>query len=248
MLPSAPFQAFQRAFAAHLRQPRRLARPAGVSTRGAGIYAELVFTNLCGFVDACFPVCRAVLGEPRWRRLCRAFQRERQLTTPWFREIAGEFADYLASVAAGRRLPRWLPELARYEWAELAVDIMDVPRPAHDRQGDLLSRPLLANPALLRLSGQWPVQRIGPDWRPRRPQPTHLVVYRDADERVRFCELNALTAALLDRIIAAPCTGHAALSELAAAQGLAADATFFEHGRAALADLREQGILLGSQP
>ena len=120
----AGFQQFQRDFAAHLRDPRRSARPQGLPVRRAGVYRELVFNNLCGVVDKCFPVCRAVLGETRWRRLCRGFLRDGALHTPWFREIPQEFVRYLAASPVPR-LPRWLAELAHYEWAELAVDVMD---------------------------------------------------------------------------------------------------------------------------
>jgi hypothetical protein len=51
------------------------------------VYNELLFNNLCGFLDTCFPVCPALLGEKRWRRLNRTFYRDSPLHTPWFREI-----------------------------------------------------------------------------------------------------------------------------------------------------------------
>ena len=78
-----------------------------------------------------------MLGEVRWRRLCRRFLRDGALHTPWFREIPQEFVRFLAALPAVR-LPRWLAELAHYEWAELAVDVMDAPLPSHDPAGDLL--------------------------------------------------------------------------------------------------------------
>lgn len=240
------FQSFQHAFGAHLRDPRRVARPQGLPARRANVYAELVFNNLCGFVDACFPVSRQLLGERRWRQLCRLFLRQRPLMTPWFRDIPGEFARFLADIAADRKLPAWLPELAHYEWAELAVDIMDTQSPPHDPAGDLMSRPVVVNPALLKQSYAWPVHRIGPDWRPRKPVPTCLVVYRNAADAVRFCEINPLTARLLDLLIAGPGSGRVALSHLAVENGLA-DTDHFRHfGRGVLESLRDQGILLGS--
>ena len=75
------------------------------------------------------------------------------------------------------------------------------------------------NPARLDLAYTWPVHRIGPGYRPRKPQATHLVVHRDADDEVRFTTINAVTARLL--------------ALLAGGAGL-------------LADLRRQGILLGT--
>ena len=179
---NADFQNFQRAFAGHLRDPHHTPRPAGVAARRMAVYNELLFNNICGFVDACFPVSRAIVGDKRWRRLCRTFYRDWPLHTPWFREIPREFARYLAEGDIRQPLPAWLAELAHYEWAELAVDVMDCAIPAHDPAGDLLAGPVALNPALLNLAYAWPVHRIGPDYRPRKPQPTHLVVYRDADD------------------------------------------------------------------
>ena len=187
------FQDFQREFGRHLRDPHRAPRPAGLPARRVAAYNELLFNNICGFLDACFPVCRALLGESRWRRLNRTFYRDWPLHTPWFREIPREFVRYLADAEIATARPRWLAELAHYEWAELAVDIMDVPLPEHDPTGDLmLGRPVL-NPARLDLSYAWPVHCIGTDYRPRRPQATQLVVYRDADLAVQFTEINPVT-------------------------------------------------------
>ena len=193
----AAFQAFQREFGRYLRDPHHVARPPGLPARRAGIYRDLVFNNLCGFVDTCFPVCRSLLGEPRWRRLCRTFQRDWPLPSPWFRDIPREFVRYLGAADIRQPLPRWLAELAHYEWAELAVDVSDAPIPPCDPAGDLLEHPVVLNPALMNLAYAWPVQRIGPDYRLRQPQPTHLVVYRDAGDRVRFSEVTPVTGRLL---------------------------------------------------
>ena len=57
---TSDFQAFQQAFARHLRDPRHAPRPAGVPARRMAVYTELLFNNICSFVDTCFPVCRAI--------------------------------------------------------------------------------------------------------------------------------------------------------------------------------------------
>lgn len=239
------FQNFQRAFAGHLRDPHHIPRPAGVPARRMAVYNELLFNNICGFVDACFPVSRAIVGEQRWRRLCRTFYRDWPLHTPWFREIPREFARYLAEADIRQPLPTWLAELAHYEWAELAIDVMDCPIPAHDPAGDLLAAPVALNPALLNLAYTWPVHRIGPDYRPRKPQPTHLVVYRDADDHVQFSAINAVTARLLALLAAAPTTGEAAIRQIATELQHPAPQQLLAHGAALLDDLRLQGIVLG---
>lgn len=240
------FQDFQRAFGRHLRDPHHAPRPAGVPARRVAAYNELLFNNLCGFLDACFPVSRELLGEVRWRRLNRTFYRDWPLHTPWFREIPREFVRYLGEAEIATARPRWLAELAHYEWAELAVDIMDAPLSAHNPAGDLMhGRPVL-NPARLDLSYAWPVHRIGTDYRPRRPQATQLVVYRDAALAVQFTEINPVTAHLLALLAPGQLSGETALTQIATALQHPNPAQVLAFGRELLADLRRQGIILGS--
>lgn len=241
-----PFQEFQRDFGRHLRDPHHAPRPAGVPARRMAAYNELLFNNLCGFLDACFPVCRDLLGERRWRRLNRTFYRDWPLHTPWFREIPREFVRYLAEAPIATARPRWLAELAHYEWAELAVDIMDAPIPAHDPAGDLmLGRPVL-NPARLDLGYAWPVHRIGPGYRPRQPRATQLVVYRDAELAVQFTEINPVTAHLLTLLADTRLSGEAALTQVATALQHPDPGQVLAFGQTLLTDLRRQGIILGS--
>lgn len=250
------FQKFQSAFGGHLRDPRRNPRPAGVAARRMAIYNELLFNNLTGFLDACYPVTRSVLGERRWRRLQRVFFREARCQTPYFREIPREFLDWLVAHTKLAKLaklggPPWLTELAHYEWVELALDIMDVATPAHDAEGDLLDGfPVLA-PALMNLAYAWPVQRIGPDYRPRKPVKTHLLVVRAADDAVRFIELNPVSARLVDLLLAGPTSGRAACAAIAVELGHTdpqAMQAVIDHGARLLAELRAAGALLGVRP
>ena len=240
------FQNFQRAFGRHLRDPRQAPRPAGVPARRMAVYNELLFNNICGFLDSCFPVCRQTLGEKRWRRLNRSFFRDWPSHTPWFREIPREFTRYLAEAEIRQPLPVWLAELAHYEWAELALDIMDVSTPAHDPVGNLLTKPVALNPAMLSLTYTWPVHRIGPDYRPRKPQPTCLAVYRDTNDEVQFSQINAVTSRLLSLLAATPTTGETAIRQIATELQHPAPEQLLTHGAALLDDLRRQGIVLGT--
>jgi hypothetical protein len=237
------FQSFQMAFGRRCRDPRGAPRPAGVPARGMAVYEELLFNNITGFLDACFPVCRRLLGETRWRRLNRSFFRDWRSATPWFREIPREFLDYLAG--AKRRLPAWFADLAHYEWVELAVDTSDAVAARHNRDGDLIAgRPLL-NPTLMNLAYAWPVQRIGPAYRPRRPRAVRLLVFRDAADTVRFAEINDVTARLLDILAERQCSGGAACTQVAAELGHPSPSAVVAHGAALLEDLRRQGAILG---
>jgi hypothetical protein len=241
------FQDFQRAFGRHLRDPRRNPRPAGVPARRMAVYNELLFNNICGFLDSCFPVCRATLGEKKWRQLNRSFYRDWPSHTPWFREIPREFVRYLSESTIKQPLPVWLAELAHYEWVELAVDIMDCPIPNHDSKGNLLIGQPILNPTLMNLSYQWPVHKIGPAYRPRKPQPTCLLVYRDAQYKVQFVASNPVTARLLELLKNTTCTGRAACLEIARELQHPVPEALVSHGQAMLEQLRQQGIILGTK-
>lgn len=245
MAEAESFQVFQRQLAHYLRDPHHRARPAGLSARGAHTYRELVFNNLTGFLDACFPVSRRLLGEARWRRLNRCFLRDWPLQTPWFREIPQAFVRYLNEGACVPVLPGYLPELAHYEWVELWLDTLDSPTPPHDPQGDLL-QPLVFNPAHQLLNYQWPVHRIGPDYRPRRPEPVALMVYRDALGAVHFMQLNNLTARLLALLIEDKCSGAQALQQIATELKHLQPEQIQAFGLALLKDLHQRGLILGS--
>lgn len=234
------------AFAHHLRDPAHTRRPPGLPARPVAIYGELLFNNVVEFLDTCFPLCQQTLGGVRWRRLARRFFRDWPSQTPWFREIPREFLSFLASEDAALRLPAWFHELAHYEWAELAVDMMDCTIPAHQVDGDLLHSPVVTNPALLNLSYQWPVHRIGPNYRPRRPQPTQLVVFRDRTDAVCFTQLTPASARLLALLADGHLTGEAAIQRLATELGQADPTQLLALGQAAMRNFLQLGLVLGT--
>lgn len=239
------FQEFQFALARHIRDPRAAPRPAGVPARRMGIYNELLYNNLEGFLLACFPVTRQILGERRWPKLVRAFFREARCHTPYFREIPREFLRWLLDGKSSLPLPPWLTELAHYEWAELAVDIMEADAPPCDAEGDLLNGVPVLTPALLNLAYAWPVHRIGPDWRPRKPAAAHLLVYRDTDDRVRFMELNPVSARLVALLQEGGRTGRAACRVIADELGHPQPEAVVAHGATVLDELCRARVVLG---
>lgn len=246
------FQDYQRAFAAHIRDPRGWPRPPGVPARRMKVYNELLFNNVDGFLLACFPVCRAILGKRRWRRLARGFFRDHVCHTPYFRQIPEEFLKYLQDEwPAPADYPAFLPELAHYEWVELELDTSDADArlPAFDAAGDLLAGRPLRNPVSRVLAYRWPVQRLSPRFKPAEPPdaPTFIAAWRDAADDVRFSVLTPATAALLRLLHDCPeLSGGELLDRLAREHGLAAE-TVRGHGAALLEELRAQGILLGTR-
>lgn len=236
---SSAMAAFQQAFARHLRSPSQVRLPAGVPRRPAKIYQELFFNNICGYVDGCFPVARSLIPAVRWRALCRSFFRDHSSHTPYFSEIPGQFVRFVETHAHALRLPAWMPELLDYEWIELAVDT-DSHEPVPDN-----GRRIRVNPTLRNLHYHWPVHRISRGYRPRKPVETHLLVYRDMDARVRFMEVNAISAALIAVISEGPKTADDALTQLAKQLGQANPEALKIHGRLLLAELIQKTVLTG---
>ena len=93
---SSSLQRYQYAFTAHIRDPRNNPRPAGVPARRMKVYNELLYNNLEGFLLACFPVSRRILGKARWGRLVRAFFAGHRCRTPFFRQIPEELVQWLS--------------------------------------------------------------------------------------------------------------------------------------------------------
>jgi len=244
-------RAQQDAIGAYIRDPLHAKPPAGIEERRLRIYRDLFFNNIESMLAGNFPVLRRIFGEAGWPVLMRDFYRDHGSRTPLFTELAREFLRYLE----GREVaedPPWLQELAHYEWVELALQISEATRDdvGHDPRGNLLTgRPLLS-PLAWPLAYAWPVHRIGPGFLPVSPPetPTLLLLRREADGKVSFHELSALTFRLLQRLDAAPGrTGHEHLVALAEEAGTADVETFVRDGTAMLLQLHREGTVLGTR-
>jgi hypothetical protein len=252
--PSATLRRQQDALAAYIRDPEHAAPPAGIEARRLAIYRDLFFNNIEGLLSGNFPVIKRLHGD-RWPALVRTFYREHAARTPLFTEVAREFLRYLED-SDGH--PPWLAELAHYEWIELALQISqarvdDIDHDPLDTPGTDLDAALLAGVPLLSplawpLAYAWPVQRIGPDFQPAAPppQPTLLLLHREADGRVRFHAPSALAWRLLQRLDEAPdASGRSQLAALADEAGTACDDAFLAQGVSMLRQWHRQGIVAG---
>ena len=251
----ATLRAQQLALARHLRDPEGVAAPDGIDERRLRVYRELLHNNIQSLLAGNFPVIRKTLGEDAWRAMVRRFYTGHRCQTPLFTEIGREFQRWL-QLEAGRdaSMPPWLPELAHYEWVELALQISDaVPAipvdpldPAVDVAAALVDGIPIASPQAWALAYRWPVHRIGPEYQPETPppQPTLLLVRRDRDGEVRFAGLSPLAFRLLEHVGQARLSGREILQALAAEAGTTADA-LAEPGAAMLVRMHAEGTLAG---
>jgi hypothetical protein len=231
----------------YLRDPDRCALPAGMDVARAQVYRDLVFSNLSSLLSGTFPVLVKILGDSDWRSLVRIFLRDYRAHTPKFGEIAREFVEFLASMPLALSDGPWPPfmvELAHYEWVEMALQQSDAePLPASDA-GLLLDRPLQVSPLAWPLAYGWPVQKVGPDYRPQvlPTQPTLLLVRRAEDWSVKFSELSPLAWRLLQRIGEFPqLDGRSQLEGLAVEAGMAGSPEFMDSGLALLRQMQGEG-------
>ncbi|KAA2285737.1 DNA-binding domain-containing protein [Arenimonas fontis] len=253
---SAPERLREQEFrlAAHIRDPAGQPPPPGIDERRLAIYRDLFFNSLLGLLSGNFPVLKRLLGDPAWPDLVRDFYREFRCATPLFPELPREFIQYLQQRDGGSRGdPPWLPELAHYEWVELALDLdeSDPSAVPHDPSGDLLAGVPVLSPVAWPLAYAWPVHRLSPDFLPAGPpaRPSFLLVLRDAGLRVRFHEITALTFRLLQRLDECPdLDGATQLRALAAEAGAADTDAFVRDGLDILERLRDQGAILGTRP
>ena len=250
--PKPPaFTAHQRRFTAYVRDPERAPPPADVVPARMQVYRELLYKNIDGSLSACFPVLKSILGEAAWDAMVQRFFAEHRCHTPIYRELPGELLSWFEAAGATLDLPPFARELAHYEWIELAltIDPARIEDVAVDPHGDLLAGVPVVSPLARVLGYAYPVHKLSPDYTPTvaPASRTHLAVYRDRNEVVRFMELNPLTALLLQQLRDQNSTGDAVLMRIARANKL--DVHAARAGAAAiLNDLRARDVILGTYP
>lgn len=251
-LPS--FQRYQQAFTAYIRDPLLQPRPKGVPAKRMDVYKEIVFNNLFESVSACFPVAQKVLGKRAWMALVRRFLLEHSANSPMFRQIPEEFVSYVTKISLSdeTKLPQYLTSLCHYEWVELLVSSIDETSNEVIRNiqrinpmVDLLAYQPAFTPTMQLLQYEYAVQKISPSYKPKEKVNTQLLVYRNAEDIVRFVELNSVTHRLIELLHDSTNTGEQALTMIANELNHPQPASMLQFGVEILNDLRSQGIILG---
>lgn len=244
------FQALQRQFTAHIRDPDKVAAPEGLEDRRMGIYRELFFNNVQGFISNAFPLLKSHYSDEQWTQVARAFFKTHRCHSPYFAHIAREFLDYLREEhQASDNDPPWILDLAHYEWVELALSIEEDSPPPDDLIADgdpMQGIPVLSSLAWL-LQYDWPVHRLRANPQPE-AETVFLMAYRNAQDAVKVMELNPLTALLVERIEDnQQANGQELLESIASdVQQLDRDLVL-QGGQQAYAQLRAADMLIGTR-
>ena len=244
-------------FASHIRNPAQNRAPASIEDRRMGIYRDLFYNNIEGFISSAFPVLRSISQDIYWHSLVRDFISEHRAKTPYFIEIAQEFLNYLSHQRASTEHlddPNFILELAHYEWVELALDVAgaEIPVVTTFPEQALMSCSATVSPLVWCLTYAYPVHRIGPIFLSENTlqvppeQPTHLIVYRNRQDKVRFMEANAVTLRLV-QLIQGSAEGKIKdhLEVIAAELQQPLSEGFFNHAQRLLQQLHSLDIVVG---
>ena len=254
-MPKRPdFQEKQYAFAAHIRDPDNVAAPEGIENRRMAIYRKLFFNNLINLLATMFPVLRKIHTEEQWRSMIRQFMQHHTATTPYFLQLPEEFLSFLENeYRASPSDYAFLLELAHYEYVELALSVSTAENDMRnvDPDGNLLTGIPVKSELAWAFAYHYPVHRISAEFLPAEPaeQPVYLAIYRASNDKVRFLELNAVTAGLLDAVEnnVNHMTGEALIRELGKKIRYPDLDAFVQHGKDAIGEMRTLEIVLGTR-
>jgi hypothetical protein len=241
----------QAEFTRHIRNPAEVGIPAGVESRRMKIYDDLIYNNIESFLVGGFPVLRSLYRDEDWHGLVRAFVRDHRCATPYFLEISQEFVGWLMQDFQPRPVdPPFAIELAHYEWVELALDVSaeEVTRSVAGDDFEPLQEILQLSPLAWLLSYRYPVHKIGPGVEPDEPPAdvTYLLVYRNREDTVKFIEINAATARLLElvRDNEQHLSGRALLEQLAVEMNADSITPVVDFGATSLREFFQLGVVL----
>jgi len=245
------FRVLQLELAAHVRDPENNAGPDGLEDRRLGIYRELLYNNVQGFMANSFPVLRSILPDEQWHSMIRRYFARHRARTPFFPKLPQEFLRYLADEDPPLE-PAFIHELVHYEWLELEVllDKRELSDAAISDTANCMDGVPVLNPVARVHAYVYDVHRIGPEYQPVKPppQPTYLVVYRDRSDEVGFMELNPVTARLVELIMQdSGASGRALLQQIAVEMEHPDPSVVIAGGRNIMQELVEKDLILGAR-
>lgn len=246
------FKQAQYAFSAHIRDPKLNPKPSDIEARRMNIYTELFFNNVEDFISNTYPVLKDIMSEESWLEMIRDYFSNHLSHTPLFPEMPREFLHYLDNERDNPNDPKFINELAHYEWVELALMTSDLDEDINwdniDLDNDLLNHVPVLSPLAWPLIYHYPVQQISKDFIPEEPspQPVYLLVYRDKGDEVHFMELNPVTAMLIQLINEDNNLSSKQILENIAEQMQHPDPQIvIEGGNEILQDLKNRNVILG---
>ncbi|MEZ4287393.1 MAG: DNA-binding domain-containing protein [Polyangiales bacterium] len=204
---------------------------AGGSPERWRLYRRLVRTRIRGLLVAAFPRTQKVVGDNVFVQWVDAYLHAGGPSTPYFYELATEFADRVLGTDDALRNPEWAANLLRLEraqWFARHAPADEQPTAAFNfESAPLLSRSL----TLLRL--HYAVQNVADTYA---PAATRLCVYRDSEHRSAVWELNDMAADLIERWLTTDESVTESVRALTIDRGLGINEAYIEKLSALIAD------------
>jgi hypothetical protein len=240
------FRQFQFALARHLRDPLSVPVPAGVNAADAAALTQEMVKHLRDLLDAAFPVTHALLGDEIWEYAVRLFIKDAPHHTPWASTVQRAFVDHVCHSPDMQNMPAWLQDLAHFEWLQSAVATAPVKWPSVNADGDVMQNPVVLNPTHVEAAYEWPAHNISTDNKPDDMQTTHVSILRDANDDVQVMESSVFRGQLLD-LLRDGQTGEEAFKVLASWLSHPEPEAFVCEGAQVMAQLRREGVVLGTR-
>ncbi|HEY2664888.1 MAG TPA: DNA-binding domain-containing protein [Candidatus Binataceae bacterium] len=181
---------------------------------GVAVYAQAYASRLRDVLRKDFPISAKLLGDDPFAELVRDYLLTFPSEHPSVRHLGRAMAEFIdrrrRESPESSRLPPYLPDLARLEWAmndafdapdaaSIGVDVLG--RIAPERWPELR---FTAIPALTLLECRWPVNELcsGAEASGVRPLLTHIRIWRDRDYQVFQAPIDPREAEALKQMIA----------------------------------------------
>ena len=215
------------------------------------VYRSLVHNRMRNAIRDFISRAVSRLGKKRLQADFAAWMEEFAAHSPYLRDVPAEFVAWAAPRwADDEDVPDYLIDLARHELLE--YDILNDHRGGEAPTGLplALDKPLRFDGAARLMSYAYAVHTMPQDTQDRSlPEQvsTRLLVYRDADSKVRYLELTPLAHAVLEQLIEHAQPVAEGLRKACDALGEPLDDDRLATSATLLADLAERGVLLGAE-
>jgi hypothetical protein len=215
------------------------------------IYRKLVHNRLRAATRESIPRCAARRGKDKFIADFAAFMEACACSSPYLRDIPAEFVEWVVTRwREDPEVPPYLGDLARHELLE--GDVRNDPDGGEAPTGKALAldATLLFDGSARLMHYDFAVHKLSyaTDDRSDPPeQSTHLLVYRDAEVKVRYLELTPWASAVMDRLLVHGDALQAGLLAAAAAMHEPLDDDKLAKAATLFADLADRSVLLGAR-
>lgn len=191
------FQATQQQFCNWIRSPQS-ELPKALPAERMQIYRDLLFNNVCSFINLVYPVTRAILPELQWQKLLNEFFQKAKCDSPFYNDISLQFREYLTDWqhTSLKEYP-WLAELLQFEWLELYLDTVEIEKRIVTRQDEWQ-----LNTQVWVLVYQYPVYQWSSSMSISDvvPMPSAIIVWRNNQDHICLERLSPLFAMLIEQL------------------------------------------------